>query len=179
MIQIPKFKDHHYLLPALAPIAMISAWGLALFPIGIISAVFFVQRTMKDPVVLFLIFCLTTFLCMEIGRTSINGDVSEAQNLYNVLKEKNVAPDQILMYKTGLEWRLMLSFYYDRLLNPIVKQDLGLETKVRAIVTRPGFEEDVTKVYGPSKESRLIANHRGKHQKDVVVIFSQPITPGS
>ena len=127
---------------------------------------------MRDGVVLLCSLCIAAMLFIDVLHTARNKEVSTNKKLYAMLQEKQIKDDEVLIYKTTGRVRYILCFYFNKLIHPEIEDNLTLHQGIRAVITDPGNVEEVTAVFGPSAEQRLVKGHKGEESEgDHAIIF--------
>ncbi len=143
--------------------------ALILAIIGLIL-VFYTYLKLRDIIIFICILCIIGFLSIDIIRTSFNSQLSHNLKLYNLLKDKNIEADEILLYKTDPEVRKKLSFYYNKLITQ--KDDIPVHlTNTKVIITSPDFFDKILKISGDKSSYFKIKNREGQEELDVYAVF--------
>lgn len=137
--------------------------------IGLIS-VLYLHTRLKDFIIFTCILCIIGFLSADIIRTSFNSQLSYNLKLYNLLKDKNIKADEILLYKTDPEVRKKLSFYFNKLLTQ--RDEIpSLSANTKVIITSPAFLDNILKIAGDKSSYFKIKNREGQEELDVYAVF--------
>ncbi len=158
------------------PIAICMKWGfmwqalvLAVAALGMLAVA---GGKMRDAVVLLCTLCIACMLFIDVLHTARNKEVSTNKKLYAMLQERQIKDNEVLIYKTTGRVRYILCFYFNKLIHPEIEDTLTLHPGIRAVITDPGNVEDVTTVFGPSSEQRIVKGHKGEESEgDHVIIF--------
>jgi len=100
-----------------------------------------------------------------------SSEVSTNQKLYALLQEKQIKADEVLVYKTSGRVRYLLGFYFNKLLPPEMNDSLTRHEGIRAVITDSGNVEEVTAVFGPSAEQRVVKGRKSKKKADLAILF--------
>ncbi|MCX8045164.1 MAG: glycosyltransferase family 39 protein [Desulfobacterota bacterium] len=205
-------KVFRYLLPAFAPLAILTAWGadqtlsriydvivtwwkipasvlclgfpfviwlkagFSLAPLMVSCAGLVMlgvaASSMKNGTAFMCALCVCSLLFVDLLQTARNERVSDVQRLYTMLHERNIKPDEVLIYKTTGRLGHLLAFYYNRLLKPEINDNLQVQARVKAVVTDADNTHEVIDVFGAAAESSELKNHKGSEGgADHVVLF--------
>jgi 4-amino-4-deoxy-L-arabinose transferase-like glycosyltransferase len=176
----PQIK-HFWKIPAALiclgfPIALWVKWGMAWQALVLAAAALGILAAsggkMRDGVVLLCSMCIACMLFIDVLQTARNSEVSTNQKLYAMLQEKQIREDEVLIYKTTGRVRYILCFYFNRLIHPEIEDTLTLHEGIRAVITDPENAEEVTAVFGPAAEQRLVTGHKGEEKEsDHAILF--------
>ena len=116
--------------------------------------------------------CVCCLLFLDVLQTTRNEKVSDVQKLYAILHERNIKPDEVLIYKTTGRIGSLLGFYYTRLLQPEINNSLQAQAGIKAVVTDTENAHEVTRVFGTAAQTADLKNHKGSEGgADHVVLF--------
>jgi 4-amino-4-deoxy-L-arabinose transferase-like glycosyltransferase len=169
------------------PIAIFVKWGLMWQALVLAVAAFGMLAVaggkMRDAVVLLCSLCIACMLFIDVLHTARNSEVSTNQKLYAMLQEKQIKDNEVLIYKTTGRVRYILCFYFNKLIHPEIEDTLTSHQGIKAVITDPGNAEEVTAVFGPSSEQRIVKGHKGEESEgDHAILFynggSPPRPPG-
>jgi hypothetical protein len=128
--------------------------------------------SMKNFIAFVCCLCVCCLLFLDVLQTTRNEKVSDVQKLYAILHERNIKPDEVLIYKTTGRIRPLLGFYYNRLSQPEINDSLQAQAGIKAVVTDAENAHEVTKVFGTPTQTVDLKNHKGSEGgADHVVLF--------
>ena len=158
------------------PVVICVKWGmswqalvLAVAALGMLAVA---GGTMRDCVVLLCCLCVACMLFVDVQQTARSSGVSTNQKIHAILQEKQIKANEVLVYKTAGRVRFLLSFYFNKLLSPEINDTLTLHEGIKAVITDAGNVEEVTAVFGPCAEQRVVKGHKSKKKGgDLAILF--------